>query len=160
MSLKNNSEGHNFLENAKFMSGLANGYFLFKKMIIFYYVTFFCCLRRVFMCLELKNTSLTLILTGSEGLGINAHIDELWSGIVCMASLWESVRKTRLTKILVLKYLHTKLVHPKLSLSCTMSYVAVTKYDDIGTISNVRYRTRFISVGISNTKADSAFLIL
>ena len=54
------------------------------------------------MCVEWENTS--------------AHMDELWSGIVWMISLEDLVKRTRLKTILVMKYLHTKLVQPKLSL--------------------------------------------
>ena len=97
---------NDFLENAKFMSGLANGYFLFEKKGILIMSLFSCCLSRVFMTVEQEYTSL------------NAQMDEVWSGIVWMTSLRDSFKKPKLKTILVLKYLHTKLVY-----SCTMSYL-------------------------------------
>ena len=95
---------NDFLENAKFMSGLANGYFLFEKKGILIMSLFSCCLSRVFMTVEQEYTSL------------NAQMDEVWSGIVWMTSLRDSFKKPKLKTILVLKYLHTKLVELKLSL--------------------------------------------
>ena len=65
--LKKHLKGCDFLENAKFMSGLANGYFLFEKRGILNNITFFCCLSHVFISVEEENTN------------SNAHMDELMS---------------------------------------------------------------------------------
>ena len=81
---KRNLKAHDFLENAKIISDLAN--FPFDKRVIFEMVIFL-----LFECWFQK-------FKEWENANLNAHIDELWLGIVLITTKWDLVKKTWLKK--------------------------------------------------------------